>query len=110
MPAPVTTPLRVGLAGLGTVGQGVLELLERNGALIARRAGRPIIVTRVASRRLRPDARLGSAQDFCARLAQHGVAAIGMGPSRVRMVTHLDVRAADIDRAAAAIALAAGKA
>lgn len=61
MPAPVTTPLRVGLAGLGTVGQGVLELLERNGALIARRAGRPIIVTRVASRRLRPDARLGSA-------------------------------------------------
>jgi threonine aldolase len=56
------------------------------------------------------DARLGSAQDFCARLAQHGVAAIGMGPNRVRMVTHLDVSAADIDRAAAAIALAAGKA
>jgi threonine aldolase len=33
-----------------------------------------------------------------------------MGPNRVRMVTHLDVSAADIDRAAAAIALAAGKA
>jgi threonine aldolase len=56
------------------------------------------------------DARLGNAQDFCARLAEHGVAAIGMGPNRVRMVTHLDVSAADIDRAAAAIALAAGKA
>ncbi len=53
------------------------------------------------------DARLGSAQDFCARLAKHGVAAIGMGPNRVRMVTHLDVSSADIDRAAHAIAAAA---
>jgi threonine aldolase len=40
-------------------------------------------------------------------LAQHGVAAIGMGANRVRLVTHLDVGAADIDRAAAAIADAA---
>jgi hypothetical protein len=53
------------------------------------------------------DARLGTAQDFCARLAKHGVAAIGMGPNRVRMVTHLDVSSADIDRAAHAIAAAA---
>ncbi|MFM8354175.1 MAG: homoserine dehydrogenase, partial [Gammaproteobacteria bacterium] len=61
MQAPPTLPLRVGLAGLGTVGQGVLDLLERNAALIARRAGRPIEITRVASRRLRPEARLGNA-------------------------------------------------
>jgi threonine aldolase len=54
------------------------------------------------------DARLGGAQEFCARLAQHGVAAIGMGANRVRLVTHLDVGAADIDRAAEAIARAAG--
>lgn len=53
------------------------------------------------------DARLGSAQEFCARLAQHGVAAIGMGTGRVRMVTHLDVSSADIDRCASAIAAAA---
>jgi len=53
------------------------------------------------------DARLGSAPDFCARLAKHGVAAIGMGPNRVRMVTHLDVSSSDIDRAGAAIAAAA---
>ena len=53
------------------------------------------------------DARLGTAQEFCARLAQHGVAAIGMGPGRVRMVTHLDVSGADIDRAADAIRAAA---
>ena len=53
---------------------------------------------------------LGSSQEFCARLAHHGVAAIGMGASRVRMVTHLDVTAADIDRAGAAIAAAAKEA
>jgi homoserine dehydrogenase len=41
------------LCGLGTVAQGVLEVLARNAEVIARRAGRPIVVTRVASRRLR---------------------------------------------------------
>jgi len=53
------------------------------------------------------DPALGTAQEFCARLAAHGVAAIGMGPNRVRMVTHLDVSSSDIDRAGAAIAAAA---
>lgn len=43
-------PLRVGLAGLGTVGAGVVRLIEANAALIARRAGRPIIVTTVSAR------------------------------------------------------------
>ena len=43
-------PLRVGLCGLGTVGQGVVELLARNAFSIARRAGRPVVITRVASR------------------------------------------------------------
>ncbi|MDE2301608.1 MAG: homoserine dehydrogenase [Sphingomonadales bacterium] len=43
-------PLRIALAGLGTVGGGVLRLIEANGALIARRAGRPIIVTAVSAR------------------------------------------------------------
>ena len=33
-------PLRIALAGLGTVGGGVIRLIETNGALIARRAGR----------------------------------------------------------------------
>ncbi|MBR9814041.1 homoserine dehydrogenase [bacterium] len=43
-------PLRVGLLGLGTVGQGVLSILARNGASIAERAGRPITVTMAAVR------------------------------------------------------------
>jgi homoserine dehydrogenase len=54
-------PLRVGLCGLGTVAQGVLEVLRDNAEQIAARAGRRIVVTRVASRRLRPEADLGAA-------------------------------------------------
>ena len=44
------TPLRLGLLGLGTVGQGVLSILARNGDSIAQRAGRPIVVTMAAVR------------------------------------------------------------
>ncbi|MBB6226750.1 homoserine dehydrogenase [Polymorphobacter multimanifer] len=44
------TALRIGLAGLGTVGAGVIRLLAANQALIARRAGRPIIVTAISAR------------------------------------------------------------
>ncbi|MBQ1845893.1 MAG: homoserine dehydrogenase, partial [Desulfovibrio sp.] len=35
-------PLRIGLAGLGTVGGGLVELLEKNATLIRRRTGRSI--------------------------------------------------------------------
>ncbi|WP_409049829.1 homoserine dehydrogenase [Sandarakinorhabdus sp.] len=44
------TPLRVGLAGLGNVGAGVVKVLEQNAELIARRAGRAIVVTAVSAR------------------------------------------------------------
>jgi len=44
------SPLRVGIAGLGTVGAGVLRVLHDNGAAIAMRAGREIKVTAVSSR------------------------------------------------------------
>ena len=43
-------PLKIALAGLGTVGAGVIRLIEANAALIARRAGRPIQVTVVSAR------------------------------------------------------------
>lgn len=43
-------PLRVALAGLGTVGAGVIRLVEANAALIARRAGRPIKITVISAR------------------------------------------------------------
>ena len=42
--------LKVGLAGLGTVGTGVLDLLGRNGAMLAERCGRGFHVTGVSAR------------------------------------------------------------
>ncbi|WP_340588113.1 homoserine dehydrogenase [Erythrobacter alti] len=42
--------LRIALAGLGTVGAGVIRLLGENGDLIAQRAGRPIEITAVSAR------------------------------------------------------------
>ncbi|MBU8542679.1 MULTISPECIES: homoserine dehydrogenase [Roseomonadaceae] len=46
----MTKPLSVAVAGLGTVGAGVLTLLRDNAATIAARAGRPIAVTAVSAR------------------------------------------------------------
>ncbi|WP_424753096.1 hypothetical protein, partial [Klebsiella pneumoniae] len=46
----MTEPLRIALAGLGTVGAGVIRLIDANAALIARRAGRPIEVVAVSAR------------------------------------------------------------
>jgi homoserine dehydrogenase len=43
-------PLKIGLAGLGVVGAGVLQLLERNGPVLAQRCGRKIEVTAVSAR------------------------------------------------------------
>ena len=42
--------INVGIIGLGTVGGGTFQLLNRNAALIARRAGCEIAVTRIATR------------------------------------------------------------
>lgn len=43
-------PLRIGIAGLGTVGAGTLSILQQNAALIAARCGRPLVVTAVSMR------------------------------------------------------------
>lgn len=42
--------IRLGIAGLGTVAQGVLEIIGRNQALIAQRSGVRLSVSRVSSR------------------------------------------------------------
>ena len=42
--------LRVALAGLGTVGGGVVRLLDANRDLVARRAGRPVEIVAVSAR------------------------------------------------------------
>ncbi|MBU0500468.1 MAG: homoserine dehydrogenase [Gammaproteobacteria bacterium] len=43
-------PVKVGLMGLGTVGGGVVSVLHRNGAEIARRAGRGIVISHAAAK------------------------------------------------------------
>ena len=43
-------PVKIGLLGLGTVGQGVANILIRNADEIQRRTGRSIVVTRAAVR------------------------------------------------------------
>ena len=53
--------LRVGLAGLGTVGASVVRLLIQNRESLARRGGRAIELVRVANRSVKPDVDLGGA-------------------------------------------------
>lgn len=45
-------PVKVGVLGLGTVGGGTVNVLKRNAAEIARRAGRDIIITRASAKDL----------------------------------------------------------
>ena len=46
----MSRPLSIALAGLGTVGGGVLKVLRDNADIVAARAGRPIAVTAVSAR------------------------------------------------------------
>ena len=50
MMQPDERPLRVALAGLGTVGAGVVRLIDENGAILRQRAGRPIEIVAVSAR------------------------------------------------------------
>jgi homoserine dehydrogenase len=45
----MTTPLRLGLAGLGTVGIGVVRIVQRHAALIEARSGRPVQIVAVSA-------------------------------------------------------------
>ncbi|PNE02233.1 homoserine dehydrogenase [Alcanivorax sp. MD8A] len=47
-------PVKVGIAGLGTVGSGTVNVLKRNARDIARRVGRPIEITHIGARRDNP--------------------------------------------------------
>ncbi len=46
----MTRPLSIAVAGLGTVGAGVVTLLRQNADIVTARAGRPIAVTAVSAR------------------------------------------------------------
>ena len=46
----MSAPLRLGLAGLGTVGIGVVKIVQAQADLIAARSGRPVTITAVSAR------------------------------------------------------------
>ncbi|MFK7940896.1 MAG: homoserine dehydrogenase [Roseovarius sp.] len=46
----MTSPLRLGIAGLGTVGTGVVKIVRQKANLLAERAGRPVVITAVSAR------------------------------------------------------------
>ncbi|MGM0662048.1 MAG: homoserine dehydrogenase [Pseudomonadota bacterium] len=46
----MTIPLRIGIAGLGTVGTGVVRIVQQKAELLAARAGRPIAISAVSAR------------------------------------------------------------
>ncbi len=46
----MTTPLRLGIAGLGTVGVGIVRIVQKHADLLATRAGRPIVISAVSAR------------------------------------------------------------
>jgi homoserine dehydrogenase len=46
----MTPPLRIGIAGLGTVGTGVVRIVRQKAELLASRAGRPITISAVSAR------------------------------------------------------------
>ncbi|MBO9409703.1 homoserine dehydrogenase [Shimia sp. R9_1] len=50
MSNPNTTPLRLGIAGLGTVGVGVVKIVRQKANLLAARTGRPVVITAVSAR------------------------------------------------------------
>ncbi|WP_424970998.1 homoserine dehydrogenase [Dinoroseobacter sp. S76] len=46
----MTSPLRLGIAGLGTVGAGVVKIVAGKADLLSARAGRPVEITAVSAR------------------------------------------------------------
>ena len=50
MSTPVSQPLRLGIAGLGTVGVGVVKIIRQQAALLTARTGREIVISAVSAR------------------------------------------------------------
>ena len=46
----MSTPFRIGIAGLGTVGAGAVQILQTHGDTLAEKAGRTIEISAVSAR------------------------------------------------------------
>jgi len=100
----VKPPLKIAVAGLGTVGVGALQLLDRQADLLAQRAGRRIIVTAVSAR----DRRRDRGVDLSAVRWYEDAAAMAADPE-IDVVVELIGGADDIARQVINVALDHGK-
>ena len=57
-------PINVGLLGIGTVGSGTWDVLQRNAGEIERRAGRGIRISRVADKDLARVRKIVGSNDY----------------------------------------------
>ncbi|MGE4611764.1 MAG: homoserine dehydrogenase [Paracoccaceae bacterium] len=55
----MTKPLRLAIAGLGTVGAGILKIVQQHGDLLAARAGRPVEIVAISARSRSKDRGVG---------------------------------------------------
>jgi homoserine dehydrogenase len=46
----MSKPIRLGIAGLGTVGTGVVKIIRQKANMLAARTGRPVVITAVSAR------------------------------------------------------------
>jgi len=97
-------PLKIAVAGLGTVGSGVLQLLDRQADLLAQRAGRRLVVAAVSAR----DRRRGRGADLSAVRWYEDAAAMAADPE-VDVVVELIGGADGIAREVVDAALEHGK-
>ena len=98
-------PLRIGIAGLGTVGTGVLDALKIHEAMISARAGRPIALAGVSARAR--DKRRG--EHDLARVAWHDDPVMLARAPDIDLFVELMGGEGDPAKAAVEAALKAGK-
>ena len=97
-------PLRLGIAGLGTVGRGVVKIVQRHADLIAARGGRPVEITAVSARNRTADRGV----DLSAYAWEDDPVALAQRPD-VDIFVELMGGAEGPARAATEAAIAAGK-
>ncbi len=100
----MTEILRVGVAGIGTVGAGTLRLLETHADCIAERAGRRLVVTAVSARDRRRDRGID-----LSRVRWYQDAAALAGDPEVDVVVELIGGSEGVAKALVEAAIAAGK-
>jgi len=100
----VKPPLRIAIAGLGTVGAGTVRLLRQNADLLAARAGRRLVLSAVAARDRRRDRGI----DLAGVRWVEDAAALAQDPE-IDVVVELIGGSDGVARAVVAGAIAAGK-